>query len=98
MNYFMLVYSFSHKLFENYFVNYFVISAIFLRLNATSQELIQQYVHWNEDIGEWQLKCVAYTGNNMSKHQQHNDASVHQRQVSVPSLQLSWNTALPLLW
>jgi hypothetical protein len=24
-------------------------------------------VHWNEDIGEWQLKCVAYTGNNMRK-------------------------------
>ncbi|KAF2352900.1 Kinesin motor domain, partial [Trinorchestia longiramus] len=33
------------------------------------QELIQRHVHWNEDIGEWQLKCVAYTGNNMSKHQ-----------------------------
>lgn len=24
-------------------------------------------MHWNEDIGEWQLKCVAYTGNNMRK-------------------------------
>ena len=31
------------------------------------QEMIEQYVHWNEDIGEWQLKCVAYTGNNMRK-------------------------------
>ena len=29
--------------------------------------MIDQYVHWNEDIGEWQLKCVAYTGNNMRK-------------------------------
>ena len=29
--------------------------------------MIEQYVHWNEDIGEWQLKCVAYTGNNMRK-------------------------------
>ena len=26
-----------------------------------------QCVHWNEDIGEWQLKCVAYSGNNMRK-------------------------------
>ena len=26
-------------------------------------------MHWNEDIGEWQLKCVAYTGNNMRKSQ-----------------------------
>ncbi|XP_064610162.1 kinesin-like protein KIF3A isoform X2 [Liolophura sinensis] len=31
------------------------------------QEMIEQYVHWNDDIGEWQLKCVAYTGNNMRK-------------------------------
>ncbi|XP_033105964.1 kinesin-II 85 kDa subunit-like [Anneissia japonica] len=31
------------------------------------QDMIEQYVHWNEDIGEWQLKCVAYTGNNMRK-------------------------------
>ncbi len=31
------------------------------------QELIEKNVHWNEDIGEWQLRCVAYTGNNMRK-------------------------------
>uniref|UniRef100_G3Q2I5 Kinesin-like protein n=1 Tax=Gasterosteus aculeatus aculeatus TaxID=481459 RepID=G3Q2I5_GASAC len=31
------------------------------------QEMIENYMHWNEDIGEWQLKCVAYTGNNMRK-------------------------------
>jgi len=31
------------------------------------QEMIEKYVHWNDDIGEWQLKCVAYTGNNMNK-------------------------------
>lgn len=33
------------------------------------QTMIKRYVHWNEDIGEWQLKCVAYTGNNMRKAQ-----------------------------
>ncbi len=22
---------------------------------------------WSEEVGEWQLKCVAYTGNNMRK-------------------------------
>uniref|UniRef100_A0A6A7FVA2 Kinesin-like protein n=2 Tax=Hirondellea gigas TaxID=1518452 RepID=A0A6A7FVA2_9CRUS len=44
------------------------------------QKLVQQYVQWNEDIGEWQLKCVAYTGNNMSKHQPHtNTTSRHQQ-------------------
>ncbi|GAB1597339.1 kinesin-like protein KIF3A [Argonauta hians] len=32
------------------------------------QNVIEHYVHWNDDIGEWQLKCVAYTGNNMRKH------------------------------
>lgn len=31
------------------------------------QEMIENYVNWNEDIGEWHLKCVAYTGNNMRK-------------------------------
>lgn len=31
------------------------------------QEVIEQAVQWNEDIGEFQLKCVAYTGNNMRK-------------------------------
>ncbi|XP_069681016.1 kinesin-like protein KIF3A isoform X2 [Periplaneta americana] len=31
------------------------------------QDMLERYVHWNEDIGEWQLKCVAYTGNNMRK-------------------------------
>ncbi|KAH3834905.1 hypothetical protein DPMN_108238 [Dreissena polymorpha] len=31
------------------------------------QEMIEQHVAWNEDIGEWQLRCVAYTGNNMRK-------------------------------
>ncbi|XP_066908565.1 kinesin-like protein KIF3A isoform X2 [Halyomorpha halys] len=31
------------------------------------RELIEKHAHWNEDIGEWELKCVAYTGNNMKK-------------------------------
>lgn len=31
------------------------------------QSMVEKFTHWNEDIGEWQLKCVAYTGNNMRK-------------------------------
>ena len=31
------------------------------------QTVIEENVAWNEEIGEWQLKCVAYTGNNMRK-------------------------------
>lgn len=31
------------------------------------QERIEQHVSWNEEIGEWQLKFVAYTGNHMRK-------------------------------
>lgn len=42
--------------------------------------MIERYVHWNEDIGEWQLKCVAYTGNNMKK-QQALTASIHGLEV-----------------
>lgn len=29
--------------------------------------MIEQNVSWNDDIGEWQLRCVAYSGNNMRK-------------------------------
>ncbi|VDO72107.1 unnamed protein product [Onchocerca flexuosa] len=28
-------------------------------------ELIERFVRWNEEVGDWQLKCIAYTGNNM---------------------------------
>jgi kinesin family protein 3/17 len=31
------------------------------------QSIVEDNVQWNEEIGEWQLKCVAYTGNNMRK-------------------------------
>uniref|UniRef100_H3D1A4 Uncharacterized protein n=1 Tax=Tetraodon nigroviridis TaxID=99883 RepID=H3D1A4_TETNG len=31
------------------------------------QEMIENYVHWNEDSGEWRLKCAAYTCNNLRK-------------------------------
>jgi len=31
------------------------------------QDLLTQNVIWNEEIGEWQLRYVAYTGNNMRK-------------------------------
>lgn len=30
--------------------------------------MIESFTHWNEDVGDWQLKCVAYTGNNMRKN------------------------------
>ncbi|CAH0403895.1 unnamed protein product [Chilo suppressalis] len=33
------------------------------------QALIEKYVHWNEQLGEWQVRCVAYTGNNMATMQ-----------------------------
>jgi len=31
------------------------------------QQLIEQEVAWNDMIGEWQLRGIAYTGNNMMK-------------------------------
>ncbi|CAB0007935.1 unnamed protein product, partial [Nesidiocoris tenuis] len=40
------------------------------------RELIERYAHWNEDIGEWELKCVAYTGNNMIKTEPHDTVAV----------------------
>lgn len=48
----------------------------------TFQDMVERYVHWNEDIGEWQLKCVAYTGNNMRKQLDNGDAE-KENQVSM---------------
>ncbi|CAG5093987.1 Similar to KRP85: Kinesin-II 85 kDa subunit (Strongylocentrotus purpuratus), partial [Cotesia congregata] len=57
------------------------------------QTMIERYVHWNEDIGEWQLKCVAYTGNNMRKAQ--TTASIgtakDQPQLDLSNIYLTYN-------
>ena len=31
--------------------------------------MIERFVSWNDDIGDWELKCIAYTGNNMRKRE-----------------------------
>ncbi|XP_065335163.1 kinesin-like protein KIF3A isoform X2 [Cloeon dipterum] len=58
------------------------------------QMMIERFVHWNEDIGEWQLRCVAYTGNNMRKQIPFNETS-HENDLMEPnlsSLYLSYST------
>jgi kinesin family member 3A len=39
----------------------------FLLVLNILKAIIEENVIWNDDLGEWQLKCVAYTGNNMRK-------------------------------
>lgn len=58
------------------------------------QSMINQYTHWNEDIGEWQLKCVAYTGNNMRKHITDSKASNKDSNdfVDLSHVYLSYNS------
>ncbi|EDW73024.2 uncharacterized protein Dwil_GK17320 [Drosophila willistoni] len=57
------------------------------------QSMINQYTHWNEDIGEWQLKCVAYTGNNMRKHiSAHKSNGKEPDFVDLSHVYLSYNT------
>lgn len=50
------------------------------------QEVIEQAVQWNEDIGEFQLKCVAYTGNNMRKQL---PAAEKEKKKEVDNMDLS---------
>ncbi|XP_047542256.1 kinesin-like protein KIF3A isoform X1 [Vanessa atalanta] len=53
------------------------------------QALIEQYVHWNEQLGEWQVKCVAYTGNNMAPRLPPHRPHTHRRpspQAEAPDL------------
>ncbi|XP_011190469.1 kinesin-like protein KIF3A [Zeugodacus cucurbitae] len=57
------------------------------------QSMINQYTHWNEDIGEWQLKCVAYTGNNMRKHIAEPQESTNKQEfMDLSHVYLSYNT------
>ncbi|XP_055376838.1 kinesin-like protein KIF3A [Condylostylus longicornis] len=57
------------------------------------QSMIEQHTHWNEDIGEWQLKCVAYTGNNMRKHVPEKKISAKESEfVDLSHVYLSYNT------
>lgn len=46
--------------------------------------MIEQNVSWNDDIGEWQLRCVAYSGNNMRKQSPQPDKD--KEKVSVDRL------------
>jgi len=32
------------------------------------QETIEQHVNWSEEYGEWQVKGVAYAGNNINQY------------------------------
>lgn len=57
------------------------------------QNMIEQFTHWNEDIGEWQLRCVAYTGNNMRKSIQETKPVVKEPDfIDLSHVYLSYNT------
>ncbi|KAF8796903.1 kinesin-like protein KIF3A [Argiope bruennichi] len=58
------------------------------------QDVIEQAVQWNEDIGEFQLKCVAYTGNNMRKQLPAADKEKKKEidNLDLSHLYLSYNT------
>ncbi|KAG8155926.1 hypothetical protein JTE90_002834 [Oedothorax gibbosus] len=56
------------------------------------QEVIEQAVHWSEDSGDFQLKCVAYTGNNMRKQVKEKEDSKEVENIDLSHLYLSYNT------
>lgn len=59
------------------------------------QEMIQQSVIWNEDIGEWQLRYVAYTGNNMRKLPQSPEKEKENvNELDLSNVYLSYNPGL----
>lgn len=54
--------------------------------------MIESYTHWNEDIGDWQLKCVAYTGNNMRKNLSDDERNTKESEyVDLSHVYLSYN-------
>ncbi|XP_052865267.1 kinesin-like protein KIF3A [Anopheles cruzii] len=57
------------------------------------QNMIEKFTHWNEDIGEWQLKCVAYTGNNMRKNVPEPKVNTKETDlIDLSHVYLSYNT------
>lgn len=58
------------------------------------QTMIERFTAWNEDIGEWQLKCVAYTGNNMRKNvaEQPKNSKDDKELVDLSHVYLSYST------
>ncbi|XP_041766361.1 kinesin-like protein KIF3A [Anopheles merus] len=57
------------------------------------QSMIEKFTHWNEDIGEWQLKCVAYTGNNMRKNIPEPKVNTKETDlIDLSHVYLSYNT------
>ncbi|RVE49073.1 hypothetical protein evm_006319 [Chilo suppressalis] len=55
------------------------------------QALIEKYVHWNEQLGEWQVRCVAYTGNNMAT-MQHTTPPKHMEPPDLSNRYLSYSS------
>lgn len=55
--------------------------------------MIEGFTQWNEDVGDWQLKCVAYTGNNMRKSSQDERRHTKDTQfVDLSHVYLSYNS------
>ena len=50
---------------------------------------------WNEELGEWQLKCIAYTGNNMKKESIVNLEDSEVDQVSAVTFSLILDSTIP---
>ncbi|KAL3880211.1 hypothetical protein ACJMK2_032468 [Sinanodonta woodiana] len=54
------------------------------------QEMLEQHVHWNDDIGEWHLKCVAYTGNNMRKQSPQPDKDKEKNEMDLSNIYMAY--------
>jgi len=55
------------------------------------QEMISENVIWNEEIGEWQLRYVAYTGNNMRKISQSPEKELQHNELDLSAIYMSYN-------
>nr|CDS17657.1 kinesin family A [Echinococcus granulosus] len=55
------------------------------------QSIIERNVQWNDEVGEWQLHCIAYAGNNMNRSKENKvDSAGDDNFLNV---YLSYNTA-----
>jgi kinesin family protein 3/17 len=58
----------------------------------TYVDLIEKYVCWNDENGEWALKCIAYTGNNMRSRRSHQQSTkIKPFDSQMRPLYLSYN-------
>lgn len=54
------------------------------------QEVIERQMDWNDTLGEWQLNCIAFTGDNMKKSRLVSRYKENMQEVDLSSIYMAY--------